>query len=426
LSAAIVLLTLFLTAFLTAPGAIAQTERVLHSFGSNTKAGLAPASNLIFDSRGNLYGTTIEGGTDNVGTVFELTPKPGGAWTELLLHSFAESGHDGQSPYSGLIFDSAGNLYGTTTAGGVGSGGIVFELSPPVPPSTRWSEKVLHNFLAYNNRDGNYPDANLLFDSAGNLYGTTEGGGDYGGGTVFELSPATGGSWIETVLHSFNPSVSVGDGKNPKASLILDSAGNLYGTAWAGGPFGGGTVFELSPSTGGSWTENILHNFAGGIGDGAQPQGALIFDSTGNLYGTTSQGGPEGGGTVFKLTPSSGGSWTETVLYFFYPVFPSTDGNYPLGNLVFDSSGNLYGTTATGGIGNCFGLGPVCGIVYKLTPAAGPWTETVLHYFNDNGSDGYYPFAGLVPGSGGNLYGATELGGTAGRGGGGTVFVINR
>jgi hypothetical protein len=135
LSAAII----FLTSFMTAPRAPSQTARVLHSFGSNTKAGLAPASNLIFDSAGNLYGTTIEGGTDNVGTVFELKPTPGGPWTEVLLHSFAESGHDGQSPYAGLIFDSAGNLYGTTNAGGIGSGGIVFELSPPVPPSTRWT-----------------------------------------------------------------------------------------------------------------------------------------------------------------------------------------------------------------------------------------------------------------------------------------------
>jgi uncharacterized repeat protein (TIGR03803 family) len=418
---------LLLTVFLTAPLATAQTERVLHSFGSNAKAGLGPASNLIFDSRGNLYGTTITGGTYNVGTVFELSPEPGGNWTETLLHSFATGGHDGQAPYAGIVFDSAGNLYGTTTAGGIGSGGIVFELLRPVPPSTHWSEKVLHNFLPYNDRDGSYPGGALLFDSAGNLYGTTQAGGDSAAGTVFELSPSVSGSWTEALIYSFSPNAKgLGDGKSPDCGLIFDSAGNLYGTTRGGGSLGNGTVFELTPSGGGAWTETVLYSFASGATDGAYPLGGLIFDSSGNLYGTASQGGPQGGGTVYKLTPSSYGGWTETVLYFFYPVFPSTDGNYPIGNVVFDSSGNLYGTTAEGGIGYCFGLGPVCGIVYKLTPAAGPWTETVLHYFNDNGSDGYYPFAGLVPGSGGNLYGATELGGTAGRGGGGTVFVINR
>ena len=423
LAVAIVLLTLSLTA----PLATSQTERVLHSFGSNAKAGLFPASNLIFDSRGNLYGTTITGGTDNVGTVFELSPGPGGSWTETLLHSFATGGHDGQAPYSGLIFDSAGTLYGTTTAGGVGSGGIVFELVRPVPPSTRWIEKVLHDFLLYNDRDAAYPVASLLFDSAGNLYGTAEGGGDNGDGAVFELSPSAGGSWTETLIYSFSPNAKgLGDGKSPACNLIFDSAGNLYGTTGSGGSLGNGTVFELTPSGGGGWTETVLYSFASGSTDGAYPLGGLIFDSSGNLYGTASQGGPQGAGTAYKLTPSSSGDWTETVLYFFQPTFPSTDGNYPIGNLVFDSSGNLYGTTAEGGIGDCFGLGPVCGIVYKLTPTAGPWTETVLHYFNDNGSDGYYPFAGLVPGLGGDLYGATELGGTVGRGGGGTVFVINR
>lgn len=420
---AIVLLSVFLT---SAPS-FAQTERVLHSFGVSAQAGLGPASNLIFDSRGNLYGTTIYGGIDGVGTVFELTPGPGGSWTEKLLHSFSTGSHDGQAPYAGLIFDSAGNLYGTTTGGGVGGGGIVFELLRPVSPSTRWVEKVLHNFLLYNDRDASYPEASLLFDSAGNLYGTAEGGGDQGDGAVFELSPTAGGSWTETLIYSFSPNKKgLGDGKSPACNLIFDSAGNLYGTTRTGGSLGNGTVFELTHTGGGAWTETVLYSFASGSTDGAYPLGGLIFDSSGNLYGTASQGGPQGAGTVYKLTPSSSGGWTETVLYFFQPTFPSTDGNYPIGNLVSDSSGDLFGTTAEGGIGDCFGLGPVCGIVYKLTPAAGLWTETVLHYFNDNGSDGYYPFAGLVPGAGGDLYGATELGGTAGRGGGGTVFVINR
>lgn len=415
-AAAIVILTVFLTA----TRAAAQTERVLHSFGSNSQAGKVVDSNLIFDSAGNLYGTTADGGTDDVGTVFELTPKPGGIWTEVLLHSFASNGRDGQNPIAGLILDSAGNLYGTTSVGGIGGGGIVFELSPPVPPSARWIEKVLYNFLGYN-KDGHLPGASLLFDSAGNLYGTTEEGGDYASGTVFELSPTADGRWTEVVLHSFDQRI--GDGYNPKAGLILDSSGNLYGTASQGGTTGGGIVFELTPFAGGAWGEAILHTFIGDAEDGAIPEGSLIWDSTGNLYGTTTQGGPFGGGTVYKLVPSPAGGWTETVLYFFYPAFPSTDGNYPVGNLVFDSSGNLYGTTAEGGIGDCFHLGPVCGIVYKLTPAEGSWTETVLHYFNENGTDGYYPFAGLVPGAGGNLYGTTAYGGPSNAG---TVFQIKR
>lgn len=417
LSAAVALLS----AFVIAPRANAQTERVLHSFGSDTEAGTRPASTLILDSAGNLYGTTIDGGTDNVGTVFELKPTPSGAWTEVLLHSFASNGRDGQNPDAGLVSDSAGNLYGTTTAGGIGSGGIVFELSPPSPASTRWSEKVLHNFLGFNDRDATMPDAGLVFDSAGNLYGTTEYGGDHGEGAVFELIPAQDGSWTEVVLHSFNPSA--GDGQIPRAGLILDSFENLYGTTTQGGSVNGGVAFELTPSAGGAWGETILYNFLGGAEDGAFAQGNLIFDSTGNLYGTTASGGPVGGGTVFKLAPSSTGSWTETILYFFAPVFPSTDGNNPVGNVVFDSSGNLYGTTAEGGIEACF---DVCGIVYKLTPAAGAWTETVLHYFDNNGTDGYYPFAGLVPGVGGKLYGTTEMGGTSSKTGGGTVFSIDR
>lgn len=398
----------------------AQTERILHSFGASSKDGWGPGANLISDSSGNLYGTTAYGGGDNVGTVFEWLAKPGGIWTEVELHSFVKDGRDGQNPLAGLVFDSAGNLYGTTNAGGVDGGGIVFELSPPIPPSTRWVEKVLHTFLA-NNKDGLYPSASLLFDSAGNLYGTTGGGGDRAAGTAFELSPTTGGSWTEAVLHSFAPSTKgLGDGKNPRTALIGDPAGNLYGTTSEGGSLGNGTVFELTPSTGGSWIETILYSFANGGGDGAYPLGRLIFDSDGNLYGTTSQGGPNGGGTLYKLTPSPDG-WAETVLYFFAPVYPSTDGNYPVGNLVFDSSGNLYGTTAEGGIGDCFGLGPVCGIVYELTPSTGAWTETVLHYFDENGTDGYYPLAGLFLGEGGIFYGTTELGGTSSSG---TLFAI--
>ena len=226
--------------------------------------------------------------------------------------------------------------------------------------AAQWNEKVLHNFTN-NGTDGFFPTSGLIFDAAGNLYGTTFNGGAYNRfGTVFELSPVPGGGWTETVLHSFNNDGT--DGWTPTAGLIFDAAGNLYGTTGSGGAYHGGTVFELSPMLGGGWTETILHSFGNGT-DGAGPGGgSLIFDAAGNLYGTTTLGGTfncpsDGGGcgTVFELTPTVGGAWTETVLYNFRR---GSDGHLPYAGLIFDATGNLYGTTLAGGIYNCSIFGP--------------------------------------------------------------------
>ncbi|HWY23005.1 MAG TPA: choice-of-anchor tandem repeat GloVer-containing protein [Candidatus Acidoferrum sp.] len=420
LGLAAVLALFTISTLTTATYAAAQSEKVLHSFGSNSKFGVGPSSSLIFDASGNLYGTTVNGGTDNIGTAYELSPKIGGGWTEKLLYSFAKNGTDGQNPAGGLIFDSAGNLYGTTDIGGTDGVGTVFELSPPVPPATTWTEKVLYSFLN-NSTDGQNPANSLVMDSAGNLYGTTGSGGVFVVGTAFELRPTAGGGWTETVLHSFHQTAGGGDGSDPRSGLILDSAGNLYGTTLFGGALGGGTVYQLSPSTGGTWTETILYSFANDKVDGGLPSGgSLILDAAGNLYGTTTAGGPAGGGTVFRLSPSSGGVWKEKVLHYFLAQ-SSSDGSNPFGSLTLDSAGNLYGTTLVGGTGTCPGTQQACGIVYELRPTAGLWIEKILHNFNENGSDGYFPEGGVVLGSGGSLYGNTYYGGTFNEG---TVFVV--
>ena len=232
--------------------------------------------------------------------VFLTAAKPSiAASKEKVLHSFcydSSTCFDAAYPYAGLILDSDGNLYGTTTNGGSYDGGAVFELSPG--PLGKWREKLLHSFG--NGKDGYIPFAGLVFDSSGNLYSTT--GGRVKGessGTVFELSPNSDGKWTERVLHSFNGN----DGANPAAGLILVTGGNLYGTTQNGGTYSDGTVFELSPGTNGKWTERVLHSFSNNGKDGTNPEGGVIVDSSGNLYGTTRSGGAHGSGTVFEITP---------------------------------------------------------------------------------------------------------------------------
>jgi uncharacterized repeat protein (TIGR03803 family) len=315
--------------------------KVLHNFGNNSD-GAQPFASLIFDTSGNLYGTTVLGGTYGKGAVFELmrsSNAKGDGWTEQLLHSF--NGTDGFEPYAGLIVDAAGNLYGTTVYAGTYNYGVVYELTRTAGGG--WTEQVLHNFN-YDAGDGGYPQSRLLLDVAGNLYGTTLAGGANYGGTVFELTRSAGG-WTEQILYSF------AGGSYPASGLIFDNAGNLYGTTNGGGTYNGGTVFELTPTAGGGWTEQVLHNFGNGT-DGVGPLAGLIFDAAGNLYGTTKVGGTYtcytgGCGTVFELTPTAGGGWTEQVLHSFGS---GTDGFWPTwGSLVFDAAGNLYGTTDAGG-----------------------------------------------------------------------------
>jgi uncharacterized repeat protein (TIGR03803 family) len=333
----------------------ANQETVLHNFNNDGKDGNYPNASLIFDASGNLYGTST-GGEHGYGTVFELMPKTGGGWTETVLHDFNNDGKDGIFPYAKLIFDGAGNLYGTTYYGGLHNGGTVFELKPATGGG--WTETVIHNFND-NGVDGLFPYAAVIFDGAGNLYGTTSYGGVHGRGTLFELTPG-GRGWTEKVLHSFNDNGK--DGFLPSASLIFDGAGNLYGTTYNGGAYGYGTVFELTPKTGGGWAESVLHDFSNSSGDGIFPYASLIFDGSGNLYGTTYNGGIHAGGTVFELTPAGSGRWNEKVLHNFDNN--GRDGDLPLASLIFDGAGNLYGTTYYGGAYGCgiaFELTPTVG-----------------------------------------------------------------
>ena len=393
-------------------------EKLLHSFGNGTD-GLGPAAALIFDSEGNLYATTADGGIHGLGTAVVLSPGQGGSWSETIMHSFGR-GTDGQSPLASLIEDGGGNFYGTTSNGGIHTNcadgcGTVFELSPQ--EGGGWTETVLHSFGGGN--DGKEPMGELVMDSAGNLYGTTAFGGSHpcsgdGCGIVFELSRSQGGGWTETVLHNFGRS---GDGEIPYSGLVFDSLGNLYGTTYYGGIHQAGTVFELSPNGSGGWSETVVHSLGNSAtNDGANPTSSLIIDSNGNLYSTTAYGGIHLQGTVFELSPRQGGGWTEMVLHSF-GNFITNDGQNPYAPLVMDGSGNLYGTTFMGGI-------HTQGIAFELSPAEdGGWSETVLHNFGATETDGEYPISGLILDSSGNLYGTTELGGTS-PASGGTVFEI--
>ncbi len=372
----------------------APHESNLKSFQGGPSDGALPVGGIVADSSGNFYGTTSAGGEKEWGTVFELTPQSDGTWNETVLYNFQGSGFnlsDGATPTGSLIFDTAGNLYGTTSSGGfggndcnAGGGGTVFELSPSSDGGP-WTETVLHTFKCATGNDGANPYGALVIDAQGNLYGTTQLGGTANVGTVYELS-SSGGSWNETTIYNFQGGI---DGYSPEAGLVLDSKGVLYGTTINGGSSGRGTVFRLShqPGNGGSWIEQILYSFAGGS-DGANPYSAVILKKN-VLYGTTLQQGQYGYGTVFQLTVS-GGVPVETVLYGFQG---DTDGANPYGGLISDPAGNLYGTTEFGGAGKF----KIAGTLYQLKPGkqGSPWTETILHNFEAE-KDGGFPTANLI------------------------------
>jgi len=372
--------------------AFAQTESVLYSFTGGVD-GYGPYGSLVFDAAGNLYGTTVRGGTYDAGAVFQLTPTVSG-WIEAPIYSFANNS-DGANPWGALAIDAAGNLYGTAYFGGHGYG-TVFRLSPS---SIGWKFSVLHEFKG--SFDGGNPRAGVILDSAGNLYGTTYFGGR-GNGVVFELSPTATG-WKESVLHIFS---GLNDGAYPAAALSFDAAGNLYGTTTSGGSSHNGVAFRMAPTTGGKWNLAVIHSFSGGK-DGAAPWAGLTLDSSGNLYGTTLNGGNLntcsgfGCGTVFKLRPNVQGFWTESVIHTF---MGKTDGAYPYAGIILDASGNVYGATYYSGIlSDCAGSG--CGNVYKLSqPAGGNWKETVLYEFTGS-SDGADPSSAPILDSSGNLFG---------------------
>ena len=514
--------------------ATATSEQVLHQF-VNLAQGSTPAGDLVADAQGNLYGTTYNGGSYGFGTVYRLTRNSSGKWAQTVIHNFTGL-TDGYQPNS-LAIDAAGNLFGATSAGGSSSFttqgyGIVFELSRAangswsltvlhafagqfadgytpggvaldsagnvygvayggisntnacsgqcglifrvVHSSSGWTEHTIYEFKA--KQDGALPGPSLTFDSAGNLYGVTQAsslpwvifqltpsatqwtettlftmtnpstqggvpngitfdasgnifatsqlGGPTNNGVAFELVHGSTG-WTQTVFHTFTGGT---DGSGPAGNPRFDAAGNLVGTTYWGGiaaacasnlPVGGcGTVYQLTPSSGGTWTETILHVFSGGS-DGVYPTGPLMIDASGNLIGTTLQGSIANVGTVFEFSPSSGG-YTEAQVY----GFPATDGDNIRGGLVADAAGNLYGVASAGSLNDCPNGGYIgCGSIFKLTHLAnGTWQRTIVHNFTGTvNGDGAFPYGGLTFDSAGNLYGTTsnEISG------GGTVFKLS-
>ena len=367
----------------TVDAAHAQTLNVVHNFTGGSDGG-NPVNGFTMSSKGVLFGTASYGGASNLGVVFRLS----GNSAETVLHSFA-GGADGAVPNGAMVEGKNGALYGTTTAGGTSGQGTVFRLKGK-------KETVLYSFAG--GTDGADPQAGLVMDAKGNLYGTTTAGGSAGNGTVFELvAPTTRkGQWTETVLYSFGTGA---DGAAPIGSVIFDAAGNLYGTTSLGGAYGYGTVFQLAPGTG--WTENTLHSFQN-ANDGGTPYAGLISDAAGNLYGAATQGGANGGGTVFELAPSGGG-WTFSVL----ASQPGWGISGTFRDLLFDTSGNIYGTTHCDGDNSA-------GTIYELVPSGGTWNYNLLYTFT-GGSDGLYSISNLVMKQG-KLYGTTIDGGADGAG----------
>ena len=376
-----------------APATHAQTESVLYKFTKGLD-GSNPLGNLAFDSAGNLYGAANGGPASGTNAIFRLSPTSSG-WKESVLHIF-DGGKDGYT-LGGVLLDSAGNVYGTTITGGYLAGcsgngcGTVYKLSPNSKGG--WIKSALYAFTG--KQDSENPTSTLILDVGGNLYGTTSHGGNldycdsYDCGVVFQISPTSSGEWKQSVLHVFTGS---GDGGRPNDGLAFDAAGNLYGTTEFGGAYGYGTVYRLSPSASG-WTETVLYSFNGNGFEGGFPYSGPILDAAGNIYGITIGGG-NGYGKLYELTPD-GAQWAQNVLYSF------TSGD-TLANpqLKFDALGNVWATTETGGTGK--------GTVLKFSPPT--WTETVI-YNLPGGPDGKYPLGGVIFDAAGNIYGTAYEGG---------------
>jgi uncharacterized repeat protein (TIGR03803 family) len=366
----------------------------------NNHDGNNPFGGVIADKAGNLYGTTQKGGFPGFGVVFKLTPTSSGLWKETILHTFNGS-PDGANPDATLVRDSAGNLYGTTLYGGrptkncsvdCGSG-IVFKLTPTAKGP--WKETVIYRFTG--GMDGAIPVAGVIQDSAGNLYGTTAGGGANTFGTAFKLSPTATG-WKETVLHSFGDL----DGIAPYAPVTFDHGGNLYGTTLLGGNQNLGVVFKLTRQKSGLWKERVLHNFQGGS-DGLSPLAGVVLDKNGNVFGASqAMSGQLPCGTVFELTAANG--YAETILHEFEGTFHNNDGCIP-NQVVFDSHGDLFGTSEFGGTDSA-------GTIFKLTRDASGFSYKALYSFLGDrigSTDGEFPVAPLTFGPNGALFG-TSLG----------------
>jgi uncharacterized repeat protein (TIGR03803 family) len=389
---------------ISASSATASSKfKVLHSFHCNASS-CYPYGGLALDVAGNLYGTTPGGGNTNA-TIFSLASSSGDRWTYSLLYTLTID--QGSALVPSLTLDPAGNLYGTSNNGGAYDVGSVFELSRDSTVDNGWTLQVLHSFLN-SHQDGSGPWDKVILDKAGSAYGTTRDGGAEGaaGGVIFELTPGWAGDWAESLLYGFPTNR---DGCCSRAELSFDQTGNLYGTASGDGgpPCYCGAVFELQRTSSG-WKEIVLHRFQ--ELDGKTPIAGLVFDAKGNLYGTTQEGGAHNSGTVFQLASAGNGRWKHTILYDF-PQFKNGGG--PVSTLAFDKEGNLYGTSA-GGIGPCSGG---CGVVYELTPGSnGKWTYSVLHRFTD-GNDGAEPNGALIfDKTRTHLYGTAIFGGTSNQG----------
>ena len=360
------------TVFLLTPGSDGHwVESVLFDFSNPPVSGGFPLGGVTLDAAGNVYGTAGPGAFNN-GVVYEMTPSLSGFWNVDVLHTF-KGDDDGVQPRATPIFDTVGNLYGTTTDGPIeGPLGTVFQLTPS---NGGWQENILHEFTT--KKDGSFPTADLVFDKAGNLYGTTMEGGEgcglYGCGTVFKMTN-TNGQWTKTTIYAFKGGT---DGTFPYSGLAFDKHGNLYGTTAVGGigpcviegTPGCGTVFKLKPHSNGRWEKTVIYSPDGSAGGGLF--GGVVFDKAGNLYGTTAFYGiaspncAAGCGTVFKLTSGTGDQWTATTLYEFTGT---ADGGEPFGRLLLDKAGNIFGTTLYGGssTGSCWIFG--CGVVFEIKP----------------------------------------------------------
>ena len=406
-----------------APNGWSQTLQVIYNFGGPGNGSSLPPANpyagIVFDGQGNLYGTTENGGLvytpcNGCGTVYELSPNGSGGWNESTLYAF-EPFSDGGLPTAPVVLDRFANIYGMTNCPQdcfYGGGGEVFKLA-----HGSWTISDLYSAWEYSGCTPGYDYGtggmvlcSVAFDHSSHLYGSTVIGGNMGSdcnkgcGQVFVLGQISVLSWYYIVVHDFADAGS--DGRFPQGLLNFDADNNIYGTTGAGGSANHGTVYMLTPNRDREgWSETLLYSFQGGTSDGANPIAGVVLDAAGNVYGTTSEGGSAGLGTVYMLTPSNG-AWTETLLYSFQG---GGDASTPNSSLSFDAAGNLYGT-AGGGADNQ-------GTIFKLTPSGGHWTESVVHTFT-GGADGGQPFGGVTIDSSGNLYGTASIGGTYGQTGG--------
>ena len=384
--------------------ALAAPYTVIYTF-TTPPNGVRPQGALTADAAGNLYGTTFTGSAKGFGAVYELSPRPQGGklWHEKVLFHF-QGQAAGEYPQSKLVFDSAGNLYGITPNGGLKGGGVVFELTPPASGDGFWSETILHTFGV--GKDGLQPFGGIVFGPDGSLYGTTSYGGAQGAGTVFRLTPDAGATsgWTETILYSFKNGT---DGGYPYCTLAFDASGTLYGTTLNGGNTGNGVVFSLTPpASGTAWTEAVLHSFDT-ASDGVEPREGVTIDPAGNLFGTTEIGGANDWGVAFEVSPPAGGSgpWTEQVIYTFDQNHGGGGPTYS--TLLRGADGTLYGTSAHPGQGTTNGT--VFSLTPPGTPG-GAWTHAELHRFHGT-PDGLTPEAGLTFTKDGKLAGTTFFGG---------------